>query len=430
MMMNSTNFFSVKWFVLPLFFCSILYSQNIEISKELYEELLEVRSYLYHHPEESGHEKATATYVAKYLKEIGLEVKTNIGGYGVIGILKGYKKGRRVAWRADMDAICKPNYLSENNDIACNVAHICGHDVHTTIALGMAKVLANQKNKIEGTVYFIFQPSEENWKGAKAMMTDSLFEIIHPDEIYGAHISPMPVGLIATKSGYIYADYKQINLAFKNIKDVDELLKYVKDCCSQLQTISEDSPFWKMENLLKPDIGIGNPNTIFKEYITVEDHFEVKNEADKVTISAYVSASNADLMNKIPNQLKQKIQQSSYAKRLDEIIFYSNQFGYSTERGNINNNTDLSEKTLSLLSKNSNKNYTALPLYGVIPGGRGDDFAYYQEKTPGVYFLIGGSNFEKGIIAMPHASDFKLDERVIKIGVEAFSAMVMDCVNE
>ena len=101
----------------------------------------------------------------------------------------------------------------------------------------------------------------------------------------------MPVGLIASKPNYIYADYKQINLTFKKIKDTEALLSYVKSCFSQIQTVAQDSEFWQMQNLLRPDIGIGNQNTIFKNYITVEDKFVLHTEEDTVTISAYVSAT-------------------------------------------------------------------------------------------------------------------------------------------
>lgn len=423
-MMNLTNVSQLKWLYIFILSCTNIFSQQIELTKEGYNELIEVRNYLYNHPEESGQEKLTALYVANYLKEIGLEVKTNIGGYGVVGILNGDKKGKSIAWRADMDAICKSDYSKKNNDKQCTLAHICGHDVHTTIGLGIAKVLANQKHNIQGTIYFIFQPSEENWKGAKAIINDNLWDSIHPDEIYGAHIAPMPVGLIATKPNYIYADYKQINLKFKNVKDHEGLLKFVKEAVSELQNIPEDSPFWKMESLLKTDIGIGNPQTIFKDYITVEDSFEIKKEGEEITISTFVSASNANLMESIPAQLKQKIQTSLYRKKIDKIEFWSNQFAYSTQRGNINNDINLSQRALSILTDGTNGNFTTLPLYGVIPGGRGDDFAFFQEETPGVYFLIGGSNFEKGIIAMPHASDFNIDEKVIKVGVEAFATLL------
>lgn len=428
--MKKNNLFQLIGLIILLFLSTKSFSQSIAVSKELLDELVAIRNYLYNHPEASGQERETALYVANYLEQLGLEVKTNIGGYGVVGILNGGKKGKRIAWRADMDAICKSTYTSKTEEQECAVAHICGHDVHTTMALGIAKVLANQKDEIEGSVYFIFQPSEENWKGAKTMIADGLFDVIQPDEIYGAHVSPMPVGLIASKPNYIYADYKQINLTFKKIKDTEALLSYVKSCFSQIQTVAQDSEFWQMQNLLRPDIGIGNQNTIFKNYITVEDKFVLHTEEDTVTISAYVSASNSNLMEAIPDQLRKKITASSYGKKLDQIMFSSNQFAYSQERGNINNSSDLFQKVMSFQNKNSNKNFTFLPLYGVIPGGRGDDFAYFQEEVPGVYFLIGGSNFDNGIIAMPHDSNFKLDENIIKVGVEGFSSLLLHRIKE
>ena len=90
---------------------------------------------------------------------------------------------------------------------------------------------------------------------------------------------------------------------------------------------------------------------------------------------------------------------------------------------------NLTNKSIESLLKIKNPNITTIPLYGVMPDGRGDDFAYFQEKIPGVYFFIGGSNFEKGIVSMPHAPNFAIDESMIRIGVEAFSTLLLQRIN-
>ena len=144
----------------------------------IFDSLVKIRRDFHSCPEVSEKEKRTSKKVATYLESLGLEVKTNIGGYGVIGILNTGKIGKRVAWRADIDAIASDipdvvDFSSKNE----GVRHICGHDVHTTIGLGIANVLVSQKENLTGTVYFIFQPAEEIFKGAKAMIDDGLFDI-------------------------------------------------------------------------------------------------------------------------------------------------------------------------------------------------------------------------------------------------------------
>ncbi|MGB3143249.1 MAG: amidohydrolase, partial [Maribacter sp.] len=149
---------------------------------EIFERLVAFRRDIHRHPELGGEEKRTAEKIREYLTSLGLEVKTGIGGHGVVGILRGGKDGRKIAWRADMDALA-----SNSRDVVAfqssnpGVRHICGHDVHVAIALGIADVLVSLKNQINGTIYFVFQPSEENVRGAKAMMDDGLFEMIDPE---------------------------------------------------------------------------------------------------------------------------------------------------------------------------------------------------------------------------------------------------------
>lgn len=110
---------------------------------------------------------------------LGLEVDTNVYGHGVVGILKGGKKGKNIAWRSDMDAI----------SIKQGIGHNSGHDIHMAVALGIAEVLSKNKETLSGTVYFIFQPEEETFIGAKGMINDDLFSKINPAEIYGLHVT-------------------------------------------------------------------------------------------------------------------------------------------------------------------------------------------------------------------------------------------------
>lgn len=392
----------------------------------IFDELVALRRDFHKHPEIAEEESRTAQKITDYLLSLGLEVKTNVGGHGVVGILHGSKKGKKVAWRADIDALASNlpdvvDFQSENE----GVRHICGHDVHATVALGMANVLSKQRAHFAGTVYFIFQPSEENWKGARAMMDDGLFSIINPDEIYAAHISPMPAGLVASKPGYLYADYKQVNVTFKTGIEEEQLIADVKEIISNLQNVSEESEFWDTKNLMDPNIGIGNPKTIFKNYITVEDKFLVSKEDEQITISGFVSASNEQLIHNIPDILKNKIEESTYSESLLSIDYASKSFAYSNDRGNVNNNKQLVTESIQSIAKEYGPS-SAIQLYGVIPDGRGDDFAYFQKDIPGVYFFLGGSNFEKGVIAMPHSPNFAVDETCIQTGVNYFSSMIIE----
>jgi metal-dependent amidase/aminoacylase/carboxypeptidase family protein len=404
--------------------------ENIQQRTDIiYDSLVKIRRELHQYPEIAGHERRTSQFIKEYLLNLGLDVKENIGGYGVVGILNRGKKGKKVAWRADIDALASD--IPESVPFASRnegARHICGHDVHTTIALGIANVLASEKTNIDGPVYFIFQPSEENYSGARAMISDGLLDVISPDEIYAAHISPIPSGLVATKSDYLFADYKQINISYKNSAQSEAIFEFTKRMVSNLQNVAPESGFWDTRNLMDPTIGIGNPNTIFKDYVTVQEDFGMEQKNGTLTISAFLSASGKQKIDSIPQLLGQQIQQSKYADQLIDISYSSNKFAFSTERANIQNDATLTAhaiKTISGIYGGSG----AIPLYGVIPDGRGDDFAYFQEQIPGTYFLLGGSNFDQGIIAMPHAPNFAVDESCIKTGVNYFSSIIIERIN-
>ncbi len=142
--------------------------RGLESAKE---QLIEVRRDIHRHPEPSGQEKRTAGIVAGRLRALGFEVRDSVGGHGVVAILRGGKPGRVAAFRADMDAVRSDSpdpvpFASQEP----GVRHICGHDVHTTVGLGIAEGLAAVREDLPGTVVFIFQPAEENIQGARAMI--------------------------------------------------------------------------------------------------------------------------------------------------------------------------------------------------------------------------------------------------------------------
>ena len=164
--------------------------------------LVELRRDLHRHPELSGQEQRTAGIVAARLKALGLPVQTGVGGHGVVGVLTGGRPGPLVAYRADMDAV--RSALADPAPFPSTVAgvrHICGHDVHVTVGLGLASALASVRKDLPGRVMFIFQPAEERATGARAMLDAGLFAKDKPAAIFGVHASPLEVGTFTSKPG-------------------------------------------------------------------------------------------------------------------------------------------------------------------------------------------------------------------------------------
>ena len=172
----------------------------------LEEQMTEWRRDFHMHPELAYQEVRTSGKVAELLESWGIEVTTGLGKTGVVGVIKGSGDGPSIGLRADMDALP----IDEMNDTPwksqnAGVMHACGHDGHTTMLLGAAKYLAETRN-FNGTVNVIFQPAEEGYAGAKAMMDDGLFEKFPCDQVYGLNNWPqMPAGSIAAVPGPIMA---------------------------------------------------------------------------------------------------------------------------------------------------------------------------------------------------------------------------------
>ena len=168
--------------------------------------LIALRHDLHAHPELGYAEHRTAALVTRELLALGLDVTTGIGGTGVVGTLRHGGSARRIALRADMDALP----ITEDTGLpyasrTAGIFHGCGHDGHTTMLLGAARHLARTR-RFDGTVVFVFQPAEEGRAGARAMIADGLFERFPADEIYALHNWPdLPVGQARTRPGPIMA---------------------------------------------------------------------------------------------------------------------------------------------------------------------------------------------------------------------------------
>jgi amidohydrolase len=167
------------------------------------EDLIALRRDLHRHPELSFEERRTSEIIAERLSAAKVEVKTGIAGTGVVGVLRGDRPGRTIAWRADIDALP----LTERLDAPFTsgkdgVMHACGHDGHTAVAIELADILAARRAEMAGTAVFIFQPAEEIIGGAKPMIEAGVLDNPRVDEIYGLHFtSTLPAGRVQARPG-------------------------------------------------------------------------------------------------------------------------------------------------------------------------------------------------------------------------------------
>ena len=384
----------------------------------IFEKLVKIRRDFHENPELAGKEKQTQEIIRQYLLDLGLEVKTDIYGYSVIGILKGDKKGKKIAWRSDMDAL--PNDYPDPEAFKSKikgVQHGCGHDIHMAIGLGIAEVLAKNKKSLKGTVYFIFQPEEETFKGAKEMLNKGLLSQIHPDEIYGLHVTAIPVGQIMVKPNEMFAYQKKIRVQLKNGLSEEETKGLTQKIGNFLSRIQPGTKPWEIQSIVDPRIGLANPDTIFKDYLFTDGKFAVYSKNNESFLESYLYETNAANLDKIIPGVQKIIEDSGYKDKILSVSFVQ---GNPT----VINDEKLTASAVEILQSLYGKN-TAVVDYGQVPFFN-DDFSYFQQKIPGVYFFLGGSDFGKGVIAMNHSPNFQVDEESIRTGVRSFSSLLIE----
>lgn len=177
--------------------------ETMELIQKHAEEMIEIRRHIHQNPELSNEEYQTTELIKEKLTEYGIEI-ADIGMHtGVVGLLRGGKPGKTVAIREDIDALP----MAELTDVPFkskveNVCHSCGHDIHTTVLLAVARALAEIKDELNGNVMFLFQPAEEKGTGAKQLVEKKFYEVAKPDTFVGLHVSPeYPAGSIGLKKG-------------------------------------------------------------------------------------------------------------------------------------------------------------------------------------------------------------------------------------
>jgi metal-dependent amidase/aminoacylase/carboxypeptidase family protein len=392
-------------------------SIKIETDK-IYEKLVKIRRDFHANPELAGHEERTQQIVAQYLLDLGLQVQTDIYGHGVVGILKGAGKGKQIAWRADMDAL--PNDFADPVEFKSKVKgvqHGCGHDIHLAIGLGIAEIMIKNKASLNGTMYFIFQPEEETFVGAKGMIDKGLLAKINADEIYGLHVTSLPVGQIMVKPNEMFAYQKRIRIKLKNDLTKEEAKELSKKIYNSLSRSQNQSKPWEIQHVGEPETGLMSPNTIFRNYMIVDENFRIYSKGDELFLEAYLYETDQQNLGQIIPRIEGLIREQKYSDKLLSVSF-------TQENPTVVNDKKLTEKAIKILAGVYGKDLI-LPDYGQVPYFN-DDFAYFQQKVPGVYFFLGGSNIKKGIVAMNHAPNFNVDEECIKIGVRSFSSLLIE----
>lgn len=384
------------------------------LSTKFHKEVISIRRYLHANPELSFQEYNTSSYIAKTLEKDGLKVKKGIVKTGLEVLLKGEKSesNKVIALRADIDALPineknKINYKSKNK----GVMHACGHDVHTSSLIGVAKILNELKNEFSGTIKFIFQPGEEKLPGgASLMIKEGILKNPKPNLIYGQHVLPdLSIGKIGFCKKTCTASSDEIRLTIKGKGGhaamphvlIDPIIIASNIIISLQQIISRNKPplvssllsFGKIE-------GLGATNII----------------PDQVYIEGTFRSMNEEWRKKAHIKIK-KIAENTAAAMGGKCEVKIDK-GYPTLLNNenlVNNTIEYSKKYLG------NNNVVILD-----PFMFAEDFAYFAQKIPSCFYFLGVNNKQKNINSSIHTPNFNIDEDALKIGMGLMSWLTIN----
>ncbi len=387
---------------------------------EIKERVVKFRRGIHMNPELSGKEEKTAALVSGILEDNDIEVRRGVGGFGVVGLLRGKAKGggkrQTVALRADMDALPVQDYKKvDYASCVPGVMHACGHDVHTAVLMGTAIVLAGLRGRLRGNVKFIFQPSEEMpLGGAGLMIEEGALKDPVPNAIVALHAFPeLPAGMVGHRPGMMTASADRIRIIIKGKsghasrphQSVDAVLVSSMVINAIHHIVSR-----RTDPLHPAVISIGMisggtaPNVI----------------ADMIEMQGTVRTLDADAREKMPAMIEEVV------KGVCLSVGAEYEFEYQLGSPSVVNDEAL-DKMVRM---------TAVELLGeecVVrmedPMMGAEDFSLFAEKVPGTLFRLGTTNAKKGFTAPLHNSNFDVDESCLQVGTKMMSWFAASFLN-
>ncbi|MFC8687188.1 M20 family metallopeptidase [Brevibacillus porteri] len=380
-----------------------LQEQLKELLKEMEPQIISWRRHLHQHPELSFQEEKTPALIAEILRGLRFdEVRTAVGGRGVIGVLRGGRPGKVVALRADFDALpIQDQKEVPYKSTVPGVMHACGHDAHTSQLLGLASVLAAHREQFAGEIRFVFQHAEEeNPGGAIQMVQDGAVDGV--DAIFGVHLwSMFPVGKVYISAGPLMANTDDFSIEIKGRgghgavpeETVDSIV-IGSQIVGHLQTIASRnvSPLESVVVTVGTFHGGDSTNII----------------ADSCRLTGTVRTFLPDVRDRAEQRLTEIAEGTAAMMGGSATVVYDR--GYPAV---INH-----EKETAIAQEAAIAAFGAGRVESMKPLMGGEDFSYYLEKVPGAYLFVGAGNPEKLATYPHHHPRFDIDEDAMLIAGE------------
>ena len=395
-------------------------------TEEINGKIVAWRRDLHEHPELGNREFRTADLIAEHLRSLGMEVRTGVAHTGVVGILVGGRPGPVVALRADMDALPVTEMVdlpfaskvrAEYGGREVGVMHACGHDNHMAILMGAAEVLAGMRERLPGTVKFIFQPAEEGAPageagGADLMILEGVLETPRPDAIFGLHVMPSPTGFIGYRAGGAMASVQTLRINVKGRQThgampwggVDPIVTSAQIILGLQTVISRQANLTTAPAV----VTIGQINGGIRSNII----------PDSVVMVGTVRTLDPGMREKIEEGIHRTVEGIAQSAGASAEVSLTSPLPVTY------NDPDLVRRMVATLERVAGPGMAA----EVPPITGSEDFSYYQQEIPGLFFFLGVTPdtipLEKA--AANHSPYFFADEAALPVGVRALANLVVD----
>lgn len=391
------------------------------------DEIIALRHQIHQYPELGNREFETAKLIEQHLRSLGLEVQTGVAHTGVVGVLRGGRPGPIVAVRADIDALpvteetnfefkstVRTNYLGKE----VGVMHACGHDIHTSVQLGVVSVLASMRDQLPGTVKFIFQPAEEGAPlgeegGADLMVKEGVLDDPKPEVIFGLHTFPdIEVGRAGYTIGPALAavDHFRIQIKGKQAhgaqphRSVDPVVM-----ASQVVTA--------FQTIRSRNIDPLEPSVVTVGIIRGGERFNIIPR--QVHLEGTVRTYSKEVQDEIERRMKEIVDGITQAG--------GGSFDFDYQRitpATINDEALAKQMIPTLVRVLGQDNVKVLP-----PVMGGEDFAYFSNIIPGFYYRLGTT--KPGTISGGvHTPTFTADDGAVRVGMRVMSNVVLDYLKQ
>lgn len=380
----------------------------LKTARKYKEYIIDMRRYFHRYPELSMKEFQTSKKIKEELTKMNIPY-TSVAKTGIVATIEGEKPGKVVALRADMDALEQ----EEKNDVFYRskregIIHACGHDGHIAMLLGAAKVLSEMRNKINGKVKLLFQPAEETAQGAKKMIEEGAIDDV--DAIFGAHLwSNLPAGKVSVQSGPRMAavDYFKILVEGKGghgsmpHQGVDSI-------------VVASSIVMNLQSIVSRELSPIDSAVVTVGKFDAGSRFNVLAQESK--LYGTTRYFNPELKEKLPKTIER------IAKRVAEGYRAKASLDYKYLTPPLINDVKCSE----IANESAEKILGKEGIDNLPKMTGGEDFAFYMEKVPGAFAMIGTRNEKKNAHWPQHHPNYDIDEDVLIPGAALYAQFAID----